>query len=62
MWIIYVISVLFCYAFVHVCLFMPCGHLLGKGSWPYDNVYKRRSVRHSVTGTLVCSFFLVKFQ
>ena len=22
-----------CYAFVHVCLVMPCGHLLGKG-WP----------------------------
>ena len=29
--IIYVISVLFCYAFMHVCLLMPCGHLLGKG-------------------------------
>ena len=22
-----------CYAFVHVCLFVPCGHLVGKG-WP----------------------------
>ena len=21
----------FCYAFVHVCLYVPCGHLLGKG-------------------------------
>ena len=21
-----------CYAFVRVCLFVPCGHLLGKGS------------------------------
>ena len=20
-----------CYAFVHVCLYVPCGHLLGKG-------------------------------
>ena len=29
--IIYVISVLFCYAFMHVCLLVPCGHLLGKG-------------------------------
>ena len=29
--IIYVISVLFCYAFMHICLLMPCGHLLGKG-------------------------------
>ena len=33
LWIIYVISVLFCYAFMHICLLMPCGHLLGKG-WP----------------------------
>ena len=31
LWIIYVISVLFFYAFMHVCLLMPCGHLLGKG-------------------------------
>ena len=23
-------SVLFCYAFMHVCFLMPCGHLLGK--------------------------------
>ena len=22
-----------CYAFVQVCLYVPCGHLLGKG-WP----------------------------
>ena len=33
LWIIYVISVLFCYAFMHVCLLMPCGHLQGK-CWP----------------------------
>ena len=33
LWIIYVISVLFCYASMHVCLLMPCSHLLGKG-WP----------------------------
>ena len=35
LWIIYLISVLFCYDFMHVCLLMPCGHLLGKGltSW-----------------------------
>ena len=31
LWIIYVISVLFCYAFMHFCLLMPCGHLLGNG-------------------------------
>ena len=31
--IIWVISVLFCYAFMHVCLLMPCGNLLGK-RWP----------------------------
>ena len=29
--IIYVISVLLCYAFMYVCLLMPCGHVLGKG-------------------------------
>ena len=33
LWIIYVISVLFCYALMYVCLLMPCGHLLGK-VWP----------------------------
>ena len=32
----YVISVLFCYAFLHACLLMPCGHLLGKG-WPHGS-------------------------
>ena len=32
LWIIYAISV-FCYAFLRVCLLIPCGHLLGKG-WP----------------------------
>ena len=26
----------FCYAFVRVCLLMPCGHLLGEG-WPLDS-------------------------
>ena len=30
LWIIYVISVLFCYDFMNVCLLMPCGHLLEK--------------------------------
>ena len=25
-----------CYAFVHVCLYVPCGHLLGKG-WPLSS-------------------------
>ena len=29
-WIIYVVSVLFCYAFMHVYLLWPCGHLLTK--------------------------------
>ena len=29
----HVISVLFCYYFMHVCLLMPCGNLLVKG-WP----------------------------
>ena len=35
LWIIYVMSVLFCYAFMHVCLLVPCGHLQGQG-WPLD--------------------------
>ena len=26
-----------CYAFVHVCLYVPCGHLLGKG-WPLGSL------------------------
>ena len=28
--LVYVISVFFCYAFIRVCLLVPCGHLLGK--------------------------------
>ena len=31
LWIIYVISVVFCYAFMKVSLLMPCGHRLEKG-------------------------------
>ena len=32
LWIFYVFfSVWYCYAFVRVCLFEPCGNLLGKG-------------------------------
>ena len=31
LWIIYVFLFCVCYAFVRVCLFKPCGHLLGKG-------------------------------
>ena len=30
LWMLYVFSVL-CYAFVRVCLYVPCGHLLEKG-------------------------------
>ena len=29
--ILWVFSACVCYAFVRVCLFVPCGHLLGKG-------------------------------
>ena len=28
---LYVFLSCVCYAFVHVCLYVPCGHLLGKG-------------------------------
>ena len=31
LWIFYVFLSCVCYAFVSVCLYMPCGHLLGKG-------------------------------
>ena len=31
LWIFYVFLSCVCYAFVRVCLFMPCGHLLGMG-------------------------------
>ena len=31
LWIFYVFLSCVCYAFVRVCLFVPCGHLLGKG-------------------------------
>ena len=33
LWIFYVFLSCVCHAFVGVCLFVPCGHLLGK-SWP----------------------------
>ena len=33
LWIFYVCLSYVCYAFVIVCLYVPCGHLLGKG-WP----------------------------
>ena len=31
LWIVYVFQSCVCYAFVLVCLNLPCGHLLGKG-------------------------------
>ena len=34
LWIICIISVLFCCAFMHICLLVPCGRLLGGGGWP----------------------------
>ena len=30
LWIFYVSLSCVCYALVHVCLYVPCGHLLGK--------------------------------
>ena len=33
LWIFYVFLSCVCYVFVRVCLYVPCGHLLGKG-WP----------------------------
>ena len=37
-----------CYAFVHVCLFVPCGHLLGKG-WPLGSRLWRLTLRLSLS-------------
>ena len=31
LWIVCVVSVLFCYSFMYVCLLIPCAHMLGKG-------------------------------
>ena len=31
LWLFYVFLSCVCYAFVFVCLFVPCGHLLGQG-------------------------------
>ena len=31
LWIFYVLLSCVCYAFVRVCLYVPCGHLLGNG-------------------------------
>ena len=69
--VIYVISVLFCYAFGRVSLLMPCGHLFGKG-WPISSrlwcLIVKLSLSHWYPGSgvvLVCidswslsSFFL----
>ena len=33
LWIFYVFRSCVCYVFVCVCLFVPCGHLLGKDLW-----------------------------
>ena len=30
LWIFYVFLSCVCYAFVRICLFVPCGHLMGK--------------------------------
>ena len=37
-----------CYAFVRVCLYMPCGHLLGKG-WPLGSRSWRLTVNLSLS-------------
>ena len=37
-----------CYAFVLVCLFVPCGHLLGNG-WPLGSRLWHLTVRWSLS-------------
>ena len=36
LWIVYVFLSCVCYALVHVCWYVPCGHMLGKG-WPLNS-------------------------
>ena len=37
-----------CFAFVHACLFVPCGHLMGKG-WPLGSSLRRLFVSLSLS-------------
>ena len=37
LWIFYVFLSCVCYACVRICLYVPCGHLLGKG-WPLGSI------------------------
>ena len=37
-----------CYAFVRICLFVPCSHLLGK-SWPFGSRLRCITVRFSLS-------------
>ena len=53
LWIIYVFLSFVCYAFVRVCLFVPCGHLLGGlTSWLSFVVYNcELSLSHLFPGS-----------
>ena len=64
LWIICVIAVLFCYAFMHVCLLMPCGHLLGKGltSWLSFVMSNCDVVTFPLVSWVRCGAWLYRFQ
>ena len=57
----FVISVLFCYAFIHVCSLMPCGLLLGKG-WPLGSrlrcLFVTLSLSHLYPGSGVVLYYI----
>ena len=51
------------YAFMHVCLLMPCGHLLGKG-WPLGSRFRclivTLSLSHWYPGSGGCGAWLYR--
>ena len=61
MWIIYVLRYCVCYDFVHVCLFVLSGHLLGKG-WPLGSslwcLIVSLSLSHWYPGSVVVLDFI----
>ena len=55
LWIFYPFLSCVCYAFVHICLYVSCGHLLGKG-WPLGS---RLWVCHFPIGILGQVWYLI---
>ena len=47
-----------CYAFVRICLYVPCGHLLGMG-WPLESPLWCLTVWHVLIGILGQVWYLI---